>query len=308
MSNDEARSERGAERWEHYAHYGHQAHLAADGAGSAAEKLGEAAEYVEHVKAAAKLSKTHGQMAFDLRRMARGIAKLENVAKEGGARGAKASQQLSRARTAFRAAQSEFEAERPAVNAAQELLRESKVLSRGAQGEALLKLGEAAGRLEAALNTSRVGSKLLTVGRITTSKNFTHGLVVVGAACEGVSSYADSTARTFGGKAANAVLGAGSGALTMLANPYVGAADLAAPDGYKLSQLYHGGAGAVSALGEGILTNDSRAMDDFHRRSMQGHYGKVIQAASEAGEYWANKGIGGGLREFVDAVHWWVSH
>lgn len=306
MTNGHSHSERGTEQWEHYAHYAHQAHLAAEGTEFAAHKLSHAAEYLKHVQAAARLSKTHGQMAYDLRRMARGIAKLENVAKEGGARGAKASQQLSRARAAFQAAQSEFEVERPAVNAARKVLGEYRAVQRGAQGEALLKLGEAASRLETALSTSRVGSKLLTVGRITVSKNFVRGLIVVGAACEAVSSYTDSTARTFGGKAANAVLGAGSGALTML-NPYVAAGDLVAPDGYKLSQIYHGGAAAVSALGEGILTNDSRAMDDFHRRSMQGSYGKVIQAASEAGEYWANKGISGGLREFVEAVHWWMS-
>jgi hypothetical protein len=239
--------------------------------------------------------------------MARGIAKLENIAKEGGMRRVKAAQQLDKARAALRAAESEFMAEKHAVNVANQLLREFKFIQGGAKGTALVKLGEAAGKFEAALNASRVGSKLLTVGRITASKNFVRGLVVVGAACEGAASYADSTAHTTGGKVANAALGAGSGALTMM-NPYVAVADFAAPTGYKLSEIYHGGAGAVTAIGEGMLMNDTRAMDDFHKRSMEGHYGKVIQAASEAGEFWANKGIGGGLKEFVDAVHWWVSH
>jgi len=41
---------------------------------------------------------------------------------------------------------------------------------------------------------------------------------------------------------------------------------------------------------------------------MQGAYGKVMVAASEAGEYWANKGVRGGLREFQNALSWWVSH
>jgi hypothetical protein len=30
-----------------------------------------------------------------------------------------------------------------------------------------------------------------------------------------------------------------------------------------------------------------------------------MQLASEAGEYWAEKGILGGLAEFVRAIHWW---
>jgi len=41
---------------------------------------------------------------------------------------------------------------------------------------------------------------------------------------------------------------------------------------------------------------------------MRGHYGKVMQAASEAGEFWAEKGIVGGLKEFAEGVRWWVSH
>jgi hypothetical protein len=34
------------------------------------------------------------------------------------------------------------------------------------------------------------------------------------------------------------------------------------------------------------VTNDSKAMDDFHKRSMAGSYAKVLQAASKAGEFW----------------------
>jgi hypothetical protein len=314
--------------WGHYAHYAHEAHIAAEGIEFAVHSLHHAIEYVKHVQAAATLLKTHGQMAYDLRRMARGIAKLENVAKEGGARGVKAAQQLNKARPALRAAQSEFEAERAAVRAANEALREFKLLQRGIaanaadakvlatlKAAALVKLGEAAAKLETSLAASRVGSKLLTVGRIISSKTFVRSLVIVGSALEAVASYMDSTARTTGGKVFNTALGAGGGALTM-ANPWVAIADWAAPNGYKLSEVYHGGAGAVTAFTEGWLTHDTRAMDEFHKRSMQGHYGKVMQAASEAGVYWAEKGIPGGLSgfvhdfsfiEFFHAVNWWTN-
>jgi uncharacterized protein (TIGR02117 family) len=62
---------------------------------------------------------------------------------------------------------------------------------------------------------------------------------VFGAAVEGVASYVDSTAEIPAGKVANAALGAGAGALVM-AKPVVAGAGRVAPDGYKLSGLYHG--------------------------------------------------------------------
>jgi hypothetical protein len=287
------------ERWEHFAHYAHRTHLMAEGAAVTAEGI--------HIVAAAKLLKAHSQMAWDVKKMAGGIRALTNVANQGGRKGAKAAKELIKARSALKAAQAEFEAERRAVNAANDLLQETALLRRSLKGKALLKLGEAASKLEIALSTSRVGSKLLTVGRIVSNKTFVRSLIIVGAAVEAVESYIDSPAQTTGGRVVNGALGAGSGALTM-ANPYVALIDLAAPKGYKPGELFHGTADAVTAIGEGVATGDLRAMDEFHKRSMHGDYGRVMKAASEAGEYWAEKGIVGGLKEFADAVHWWICH
>jgi len=36
------------------------------------------------------------------------------------------------------------------------------------------------------------------------------------------------------------------------------------------------------------------AIHAFHKRSINGSYGKVLQAASEAGEDWGKKGFNGG--------------
>jgi hypothetical protein len=252
--------------------------------------------------------KAHGQMAYDLAKMHKRIFALENVAKQGGEVGARAAAGLPRAQNAYKLASAAFEKERPAVNAARVFLQESNAAAQaGLRGAAIAKAGQAAVKLETALRASVIGEKLLTVGKITASKPFVRGLVVVGAAMEGVASYVDSTAETKTGKAANAALGAGSGALIM-ANPWVAGADVLAPEGYKLSEVYHGGAAAVTAIGECLFKYDSKAMDEFHKRSMEGSYGKVMQAASEAGEFWANKGISQGLGEFADAVRWWVSH
>ncbi len=286
----------------HLVHYAHQAHLAAE----ASEFIAHAAHVQSHVGAARKLLKAHSQMAYDLARMHRRIFALQNAATKGGDAGLQAAAVLGRASRAYDSAYLAFEKERPAVNAARVFLEESKVARAGLRGAAAVKLGQTAVKFETALRESTIGAKLLTVGKITASKTFVRSLVVVGAAMEGIASYADSTADTTTGKVANAALGAGAGALVM-ANPLVAGADAIAPEGYKLSEVYHGGAAAVTAIGEGVLKNDSRAMDNFHKRSMEGGYGKVMQAASEAGEFWANKGVAGGLKEFAEAVKWWVN-
>jgi hypothetical protein len=40
----------------------------------------------------------------------------------------------------------------------------------------------------------------------------------------------------------------------------------------------------------------------FHERSKAGDYGQLMQSASEAGDFWAEKGLLGGLSEFLEAV------
>jgi hypothetical protein len=206
-------------------------------------------------------------------------------------------------------------------------------------------------RFETALRGSQVGSKLLTVGRIVSSKAFTHGLIVLGATVSAVESYKTSPAESTPGKPANGLLGGGAGALTM-ANPWVAAADLVLPKGYKPAEHFRGTADAMTAIAESFSTksdamvnfqkhsingeygkvmqeasglgqffsdmvpgvdaifraNDSKPLDAVHKRSMDGAYGKVLQAASEAGEFWSKTGFEGGMREFGEAVKWWVSH
>jgi hypothetical protein len=291
----------------HWTHLAHEAHLSAEAAEAILHTMHHAGEYVKHLEAAAKLQRAHSQMAYDLRRMANGLQKLRNVARQGGNVGAKAAARLVDAERAYVEAKAAFEQEKIAARAANTLIGEFRTAQSGAKMMAKLRAGQLAVKFEEALQTSRIGSGLMKFGKIVASKAFVRGLVVVGSALEAVSSYADSTAQTTGGKVANAALGAGSSALLMSV-PLVAGADVLTPEGYKLSEIYHGGAGAITAIGEGMLTSDTRAMDEFHKRSMAGHYGKVMQAASEAGEYWADKGFVGGMREFADAVNWWVSH
>src|SRR4029077_20739763 len=79
--------EEGAEEAEHLAHYAHELHLAAEGVEVGAHAFHKAIQRIEHAQAASKLMKTHSQMAYDLRRMSRGILALERMAKQGGKAG-----------------------------------------------------------------------------------------------------------------------------------------------------------------------------------------------------------------------------
>jgi hypothetical protein len=142
---------------------------------------------------------------------------------------------------------------------------------------------------------------LLSIARKLSNPWISRSLIGIGALLEGVNAYQTSKNQTTGGKVADAALSAGGGAL-VVANPIVALTDVFAPKGYKPSEVYRGGAGAVTAIGEGVITGDTRAMEGFHEASKRGEYGKVMQASSEAGDYWAEKGVVGGLKEFGSAV------
>lgn len=189
------------------------------------------------------------------------------------------------------------------MRAANELLKTNSTLKNTSKGARNIKLGQAVLKFETALQGSRIGRGLMTTGRVLSSPTMVKGLMVVGAGVEAYAGFIDSTAKTTGGKTLNGALAGGGGALVM-ANPVVAAADLIAPKGYKLSEVYRGGAGAVSSIAEGMVTGDTRAMDDFHTRSKKGDYGVVMREASEAGDYWAKEGIGGGLAKGWDALKW----
>ena len=109
------------------------------------------------------------------------------------------------------------------------------------------------------------------------------GLRVLAAVTSAVHGYLDSTARTTGGKAANAAL-SGLGGAAVVSNPLVAAADLLLPHGVKPWELFNGASGAISTVAEGVVTGDTRGMDDFHKRSVRGDYGMVMSGYSQIGD------------------------
>jgi hypothetical protein len=268
--------------WEHLIHYAHLSHLSAE----MGEVVAHASHQMSHIAAAQKIVRTHAQMAYDLARMHRNIFKLKRVFNLGGSAGETAGWRLIRARGLYESAKLAFENERPAVAAARAVLSHSKSVPAGLRGGVTAQIGTAAFKLEQVLGGSRIGSKLLATGRIMTSKAFTHGLIAVGAAASAVEAYNTSPAETTRGKVNNAILGGGAGALTM-ANPWVAAADVLAPKGFKPGELFRGTADALTSIDEAFSPDGSDAMLNFHRRSKEGEYGKVMQEASGFGDFYA---------------------
>ena len=288
----------------HHAHLAHEAHSAAEGAEFLAHGLHRAATYAESLTKAMEIMKAHSKMARDMKLMRREMKHLQYVATESGksaANKAKAAESLADLKAAYGGAEAEFKANRTAAAAASSLLQREHEARAALRGIAKIKLGEAVLRFERSLHTSAIGRALLRTGRVVTNPKFVKGLMIVGAALEGAAGWVDSNAQTVEGKAANAALAAGGGALVM-ADPIVAGADVMAPKGYKLSEVYQGTAGALTAIGEGIARGDETAMARFHERSKKGDYGAIMKAASEAGDFWAERGLMGGLSEFKEAV------
>ena len=162
-------------------------------------------------------------------------------------------------------------------------------------------VGPAVGKLVSLLERGRAASKLFAAIRKLSSPWVGRTLIAVSAVLDGINAYETSQNRTETGRIADATVTGASGAL-VVANPLTAIADVVLPKDYKLSTMYRGGSGAVTALGEGLLTGDTSAMESFHEASKRGEYGKVMQLSSEAGDYWAEHGIVGGLKEFGSAL------
>ena len=293
----------------HLLHYAHHLHLAADSVEHLLEGAEEAAKVAKVARGlldSQRMIRRHAQMAFDLARMHNRIFRLRAVVEFGGEAGITAGYRLIRARGAYNALSLTFEAERSQVAVARQMVSMANWAKLTPHGAATARWAPLAMKLEPyAIRIEHLLKGSQTV-RFLTSKTATRGLIVVAGAVSAVESYMESPVQTQGGKIANAALGGAAGVLPMLSAP-VAAIDLVAPKGYKPSELYHGTADELAAIGEAIITKDSKPLDEVHKRSMEGSYGKVMQVAAEAGEFWDKKGIVGGLKEFGDSVRWWVS-
>ena len=68
------------------------------------------------------------------------------------------------------------------------------------------------------------------------------------------------------------------------------------------SGIWNASVESIVVTGEGLVTGDTRGMATLHQKQLNGDWGPLFREAAEAGDFWAEHGIGGGLGMFWDAV------
>lgn len=133
-----------------------------------------------------------------------------------------------------------------------------------------------------------------------------HALNVATSVISAKEAYGTSVATSQAGKTTEAVAnGATNLALSYTPIAVVTAAESLAfndPKKKVVTGIYNGTASAVGAAVDLAATGDGKALEALNQRNLKGENGYVMQAAAQAGEYWSQKGIGGGLQEFGASV------
>jgi hypothetical protein len=129
------------------------------------------------------------------------------------------------------------------------------------------------------------------------------GLRFLGAGMTTYGQFATTSAESLAGQLTSAGL-AGGASLAVAPNPYWFVADVA---GYALgvdrpSQIIQSSIDNIVTTGEGLLTGSTGGMERIHQRNLSGANGWVFQQAAEAGNFWAEHGVAGGLSMFWDEV------
>ncbi|CAM4076812.1 SpvB/TcaC N-terminal domain-containing protein [Zobellia nedashkovskayae] len=272
------------------------------------------AKVLKAFRQAKEVIKGNNELRQELKTMSKTLRKLDNRIKYSGG-GKKVQAQARELKKAITSAKELLQEQKGAVKEANKLIQGYKEAAKELEGlkrlkgfkkfkavkalkaGVLSKVGDYALKFEKVLATTKSGRAVLKYGKVLAHPAVQKGLMVVGAVTAGVHSYVDSTNTTEAGKIANAITGGATGTL-VLANPVVAVADHFAPEGYKVSEVYHGGSNAVTSIAEGLVTGNTKSMDDFHTRSKKGDFGKVMKVSSEAGDFWAEEGISGGLKQF----------
>jgi hypothetical protein len=274
----------------------HSVHLA-DRFHQTVDDLEHVAEYSHralNLTNAQQIMVAHSRMAVDLKIMRRAIKALENAVIKSGKTSAEP--KLQQLEAAYAKAEEVFKTEQGVVARASKLLETEHNFRTGFLAGTTAKVGDAMLRFEHALQGSSIARGLSRTNRIILNPKFSGGLQIAGAAIEAVEGWQDSNAETSSGKAINATLSA-EGSLLVL--PF---SDFVLPKGYRQSELYQGTAAALTGISEALVTGNGIAMAKFHERSKRGDYGVIMKESSEAGDYWAEKGLLGGLSEFFEAL------
>jgi hypothetical protein len=126
------------------------------------------------------------------------------------------------------------------------------------------------------------------------------GLAVVGSGANAINQGLNADATTTTGKVVTGVAAGGVSFAASKLHPGVAAVDLAT--GGAVSQNLNNGVNATATIVDGLATGNSEGMENLHQENLNGENGVIAREAAEAGDFWADKGVSGGLSEFGDAV------
>lgn len=159
-------------------------------------------------------------------------------------------------------------------------------------------------------------------------------LAVVGGVATGIDQATSGTTTTTAGDIVNGTAAGGMSVAFGAANPALAAVDAVSSmaGGPSLSEATNNGINSAVTIGEAAVTGDTRGLEELNRRNLSGENGQVTRVAAgygeaiangdtshleayqrealrgdhgtvartlaESGDFWAEHGIGGGLREF----------
>jgi hypothetical protein len=58
----------------------------------------------------------------------------------------------------------------------------------------------------------------------------------------------------------------------------------------------------ITGFADAVVNQDTRGLESLHERNLSGKNGWLFQQAAQAGDYWAQYGVSGGLRNFWNTV------
>ena len=163
--------------------------------------------------------------------------------------------------------------------------------------EALAKTGLAEYVANATTDAARAGQVSDWIGKAGT------GVDVVGTAGDTLEQAMETSAQTWLGKLTSTGA-AGGFSWAARNNPAVAIGDVAG--GFlgvdTPSGVWNASVESITVTTEGLLTGESGGMATLHQKQLNGDWGPLFREAAEAGDFWAENGVFGGLGMAWDAV------
>lgn len=159
--------------------------------------------------------------------------------------------------------------------------------------------GQAKRAADATTNALTHADDLAKAGKI--SKAMTG----VGALLSAADQYEKTEAQTTAGQATSSVAFGGTMAALSVAAPPIAVLDAGmnlagVSEENSPSNFYAKAIDGTVALGEGIMTGDTTGMMNVHQANLDGENGIVLEVAAKSGDYWAEHGLVGGIKNVFE--------